>query len=113
MSFATIELNQHMLPVLLGLLLVSAAAWLFLSNRLYRALRDGYPDIYEALGNPGLFMRKSVATNIRILRFLFRRDYEKIKNPAVSRLCQGLRHIFIIYAICFGGCILLLLDKMP
>jgi len=112
MHQAAIELNRQMFPVFLGLLLTSAIAWLFLSNRLYNLLRKSFPELYEALGSPRLFRNKSGKTTIRVVRFIFRRDYETSKDPALIRLCQGLRYIFIIYAVCLGGCFLILLDKM-
>jgi hypothetical protein len=112
MHQAALELNQQMFPVFLVLLLTAAIAWLFLSNRLYKLLRRSFPELYKALGSPSLFLIKSGASNIKVVRFIFRRDHENSKSPAVIRLCQGLRYIFIIYMICLGGCILLLLDKM-
>ena len=105
-------LNQQMFPVFLGLLLTAAIAWLYLSARLYKLLRQSFPELYEALGSQRSFKVKSGTTNIRVVRFLFRRDYEMTRDPALIRLCQGLRFIFIIYAICLGGCILLLIDKI-
>ena len=112
MHQATIGLNRQMFPVFLGLLLAAAIAWLFLSSRLYKMLARNFPEVYESLGRPRLIRNKSGAVNIRVVRFLFRRDYETFEDAALIRLCQGLRYILIIYAICLGGSILLLLDKM-
>jgi hypothetical protein len=112
MHQAAIALNQQMFPVFLGLLLAAAIAWLFLSNRLYKTLEQSFPELYESLGSPRLFMNKRGAANIGLVRFLFRRDYGTIKDPALIRLCQGLRYIFIIYVICLGGCLLLLLENV-
>ena len=105
---AEIGLNQQMLPVFLVLLLAAAIAWLFLSRRLYDVLKYSYPGVYETLGSPKLFMKKSFATNYRVIMFLFRREYESTDDDVI-RLCQGLRYIFIIYVICFLGSLILLL----
>ena len=112
LKFAAIGLNQQMLPVFFGLLLAAAAAWLFLSNRFYKVLRYNYPGLYERLGCPKLFMKKSLAVNFRVLKFIFRCDHETAVDPAVIRLCHGLRSLFCIYVICLAGCLLLLFGKL-
>jgi hypothetical protein len=106
-----IGLNQQMLPVFLGLMFVAAIAWIFLSKKLYNVMRLDYPSVYDKLGCPKLVMKKSIATNYRVVMFLFRSEYELTDDVDVIRLCQGLRYIFIIYVICFLGCLLLILDK--
>lgn len=111
LHLAEIGLNQQMLPVFLVLLLAAAIAWLFLSRRLYDILKYSYPKIYETLGSPKLFMKKSFATNYRVIMFLFRHEYESTDDDVI-RLCQGLRYIFIIYVICLLGSLILLLDKI-
>jgi len=109
---AAIGLNQQMFPVFLGLLLTAVIIWFYLSSRLYKILKQSFPKLYDALGNPRHFKTERGATNIRVVRFLLRRDYETANDPELIRLCQGLRYIIIIYAVCLGGCLLLLLDKM-
>ena len=110
-QLAGVDLNQQMLPVFLGLMLVAAIAWIFLSRKLYNVVKHDYPSVYDKLGCPKLVMKKSFATNYRVLMFLFRREYVSTADIDVIRLCQGLRYIFIIYLICFLGCLLLILDK--
>ena len=112
MQYAAIGFNKQMLPVFLGLLLAASVAWLFLSNRLYRELRRNHPWLYETLGGPGLFMRKSFAVNFRVIRFVFKRDYGTDVAPAVIRLCHGLRSLFCIYIICLTGCLLILFAEL-
>ena len=112
LQIASIGLNQQMFPVFLGLLLVSAIVWIFLSRHLYDMLKHGHPRIHEALGNPKMVLQKSSATNFKVVMFLFRRNYELTDDVDLIRLCQGLRYIFIIYVICFLGCLVLLFDKI-
>jgi hypothetical protein len=109
---AAIGLNQQMLPVFLGLLFAATIAWIFLSSRLYTELRQNNPRLYEKLGKPKFFMKKSFTTNVRVIRFLLKRDYEATDDNLVIRLCQGLRSLFFIYIICLAGCLILLFDKM-
>jgi hypothetical protein len=112
LCLAEIGLNQQMLPVFLGILLVAAISWIFLSRRLYDVLKHNYPGIYEGLGNPKLLMRKSLTTNYRVIMFLLKRTYETTDDLNVIRLCRGLRYIFYIYVISFTGCLMLLFDKI-
>lgn len=112
LQLAETGLNQAMLPVFLGILFAAAIAWLFLSRRLYELLRHDYPQIYETLGSPKLFMQNSLTTNYRVIRYILRRNFESTGSPEVIRLCSGLRYIFIIYIVCFAGSIILLLDRM-
>jgi hypothetical protein len=107
-----VGLNQQMLPVFLALMLAAAIAWIFLSKKLYDVMKYDYPRVYEKLGCPKLVMKKSFATNYRVVMFLFRREYVSTADIDVIRLCHGLRYIFIIYVICFLGCLLLILDKI-
>lgn len=111
MHLAAVDLNQQMLPVFLVLMLAAAIAWFFLSNRLYTELRLNYPRLYETLGSPKFFMKKSLTTNSRVIKFIFKHNLEATVEPGVIRLCQGLRSLFYIYIICLTGCLVLLLDK--
>jgi hypothetical protein len=112
MQFAEVNLNQEMLPVFLALMAAAAIAWFFLSNRLYTELRLNYPRLYKTLGSPKLFMKKSLATNVKVIRFILKDADVTMVEPEVRRLCQGLRSLFYIYMICLAGSLLLLLEKM-
>jgi len=108
-EFAAIGINRQMLPVFLGLLLVVSIAWIFLSNRLYSALEQKYPSLYGKLGSPNFFMPRSIVTNLKVIRFLLKREFEKLNDPQVVRLCDGLRALLYIYAVCLAGCFIVLL----
>ena len=109
---AGIGVNQEMFPVFWTLLLAAAVAWLFLSRRLYDILKVNYPGVYNSLGSPKLHMRKSIATNHRVIMFVLRRNYESTNSIEVIRLCQGLRYILFIFLISLAGCVILLADSL-
>ena len=111
MHYAAIDLNQQMLPVFLVLMLAAAIAWFFLNNRLYTELRLNYPLLYETFGSPKFFMKKSLTTNFKVIRYILKPNFEAAVEPEVIRLCQGLRSLFYIYIICLTGCLIILLDK--
>jgi hypothetical protein len=105
-------LNQQMFPVFLGLLLAAAVAWIYVSSRLYTELRQNHPGLYRKLGSPRLVMKKSLATNYRVIKFLFRPEQETPLDPALVQLCRGLRSLLYIYLFCLVGSLLLLLDRL-
>lgn len=112
MLLGAIGINQQMLPVFLGLMLATAIAWLFVSNRLYAELRRNYPLLYESLGSPRFFMKKSIAANVRVIRFLFMKNDNSSLDRSILRMCQGLRSLLYIYIVCLAGCMVLLLKKI-
>ena len=112
MAYAAVGLNHDMMPVFLGLMLASVIAWFFLSSRLYAELREKYPLLYDKLGRPRLFMKKSIAANFKVARFLLRREYAAVNNPGLARLCQGLRSLFCLYLVCLVGALFLLADRL-
>lgn len=99
-----------MFPVFLGLMIVSTAAWLFLSKRLNHQLAKNYPDIYEALGKPKTVMRKSMRKNLLVLHFIFNGHKHEIVDAGIKRLCEGLCSLLVLYGFCLFGCLVLLLD---
>ena len=103
-----IGINQEMLPVLWGLMLVASIAWLFLSNRLLNILKENHEGIYKKLGEPGLIKRKKITGNSVIITFLLQRGYEQLNDDKVTFLCRGLRNILFIFIFCLSGCLIIL-----
>ena len=110
-QLAGLELNQQMLPVLLGLLLVTGIAWIFLSSRLYGRLQQNYPGFYKKLGSPQPLIHRSFIANYRIFGFLFKPDHGIPLDSEIKRLAQGLRALFCIYLICLAGSVVLLIQR--
>ena len=103
-------MNQQMFPVFLGLMGVSAAAWFFMTKRLYQQLKSRHPDIYESLGSPTPRVKRGGHSNILVIRFILFDYKQQTDDPAVQRLCQGLRSVLSIFIICLLGCVVLLVN---
>ena len=99
-----------MFPVFLGLMGVSTAAWFFLTKRLYQQLKSRHPDVYESLGSPKPTVKRGGHSNILVIRFILSDYKQETDDPAVQRLCQGLRSILFIFTICLLGCVVLLIN---
>jgi hypothetical protein len=110
-QFAGLELNQQMLPVFLGLLLVTAVAWFFLSGKFYAQLRQNYPDLNKKLGSPRPFVQKSFLTNFKFIGFLFKDKHNIPLNSEIKGLMQGLKTLFCMYLFCLTGSVILLLER--
>lgn len=110
-QFAGLELNQRMLPVFLGLLLVTAVAWFFISGKFYGQLQQNYPDLYKKLGSPRPFAQKSYLTNFKVIGFLFRDGHHIPLDSEIKGLMQGLKALFCIYLFCVAGSVILLLER--
>ena len=105
-------MNQQMFPVFLGLMIGSTAAWFFLSKRLYDQLKNHHPDIFESLGCPEPVVKRRGDSNILVIRFILYDYKRQTDDPSLLRLCEGLRYILLIFAICLLGCAVLLVNFM-
>ena len=103
-------MNQQMFPVFLGLMIISTAAWFFLTKRLIQHLKANHADIYESLGNPELSAKRGGLSNILVIRYILFEHKSRTNDPVILKLCQGLVSLLIIFAICLFGCVLLLMD---
>lgn len=103
-------MNQQMFPVFLGLMIVSTTAWFFLSKRLLDQLKNQHPGIFESLGSPKPVVKRRADTNILIIRFILHDYKRQTDDPSLHRLCEGLRYILLIFAICLLGCAVLLVN---
>ena len=99
-----------MFPVFLGLMIVSTTAWFFLSKRLYEHLKNQHPDIFESLGSPEPAVKRRGNSNILVIRFILHDYKQQTDDPSLLRLCEGLRYILLIFAICLLGCVVILVD---
>lgn len=109
MQQAGIELNQQMLPVFLVLLVVTTAAWLFISARLYHELRKRQLTANQKPGKPGL-VKYGIFTNFRVISLVCRQNNKNEIDKVLLTLCQGLRLLLWVYLVCLAGTIILLLN---
>jgi len=85
------------------LLLVPTAV---LSVRMWRMLRDRYPETWENLGEPKM-SRLSIEMSSRLATFVKRGEYESLGDPDVRWCARGLRIAERIYSAGFVALILL------
>ncbi len=70
--------------------------------RMYSYLRRIHHAEWVRLGEPSLFLNNSIRNNQRCLRFLLRREYLPIGDPALTALCDTRRVVVIAGFVVFG-----------
>jgi hypothetical protein len=53
------------------------------------------------MGKPSLIMNNSISNNISFMKFLFKREWKELNDPALSTLGQSMLVFFAIYTIGF------------
>jgi len=56
--------------------------YLFKVHKLFGYLKDKEPETWKNLGRPHLFFNNTPITGFKFLRFLYRKDYLILANPA-------------------------------
>ena len=72
----------------------------YLNYRLLRLLKEKHTDIWDELGRPD-FLRNSIKNNLKVLKFLQTRQYAKLNNPKLSKICVALYNYSIAYLLFF------------
>ena len=91
---------------LFGILLCAAIFGLYLSHRVYKALESRHPEKFKMMGKPSLLMNNSVANNLLFTRYLFKREWRELDDPALSKLSALVLVYFVMYIFGFGYLIL-------
>jgi hypothetical protein len=65
---------------------VVIAVYLVLCVVLFGYLKRNHTIAWEKLGSPSLFWNNSPRNNVLFLRFLLRRDYEKLNDATLTRM---------------------------
>jgi hypothetical protein len=77
----------------LGLMIafgLSVASWLWRVSQLYRSLEQRHPRMYEQIGRPTMHPTDPNRSGRWLLRFLARKEYAALDDPALDRLCRYL-----------------------
>ena len=91
-------------PIIFVSLMILAVIGLLMYWSFLRRLKEGYPDVWQELGEPSLIMNNSIKNGLRTQSFLMRREYEKLNDPEFVRFCGHLRTFNISYIVYFIIC---------
>lgn len=88
-------------PIFFGILLCSAFVWFFLCYRFFKILETRHFEEYEAMGKPSLIMNNSLSSNIKLMKFLFKRKWRELDDSELAKLSRLMLVFFVIYMIGF------------
>jgi hypothetical protein len=77
-------------------LVVSVAVYLISVVKLLSRLRQRYPTVYESLGSPSLFTNNSPRNNLKLLGWLYRRDYSDLGDIDTERSADRVRFMLLV-----------------
>ncbi len=105
-------MNELILPISFGVLFVAVLAGFIPSYKMHKIFRVRHQNLWEKLGKPTMILNNSIANNLSVLRFLWKKEYEKTKDSELIAVCRFNRIYFQIYLIFFGIVLLVFLWKI-
>lgn len=93
-------------PLVFVLFLLATIVWLFHCRRLFALLEARHREKYEAMHTPDLTSNSTFSGSAALLKFLFRREWEALDDPALDALCRRLRVLFVVCVLAFASLLL-------
>ncbi len=90
--------------ILFVVLFASVFLWFFLVWRLFNILKEDHPEKFESMGSPTLFCNNSPRTSVKLMKFIFKRQYLELESSRVLKL----GNVMFAFAIIYIGLFLLL-----
>lgn len=81
----------------------------YFMNRLLKMLREKHSLVWTNLGSPTLFLNNSIKNGWATLRFIYKKEYTRLADPMISKLC---RTVFILHMISYATFALLLISSL-
>jgi hypothetical protein len=75
--------------------------WLGLCWWVFRRPKTQHSATFRALGSPSLFWNNSLRTGWSFMRFLYRSEWKDLDDPILSRVCQFMSVLFVLYVLLF------------
>jgi hypothetical protein len=88
--------------VLLVVQALGTLVYLFLIARMFSYLESHHADVYEALGNPSLFLNNSIQNNRLVLGWLWREEYSDIADVECVHRARTVRKLLIALSVNFA-----------
>ena len=106
-------MNESLYFTLFAVLAVMVFVWFGLCIWTFRRLEKSHPEKYHEMGRPSLLLRNNLETNWQFLRFIWRRDYQALNDPPLTRRCKVMKVFFCIYCMIFVSIFFLIFTGMP
>jgi len=83
------------MPYLFILLILLALGGILINRSLYGKLKSTHPDVYKTLGEPTIFLNNSIKNSLLVNKFIWKRQYLKLRDKKTVRFCD----LVLIYSI--------------
>ena len=93
---------QRALPFLFAVNVGAVVLGFILTARIQKMLRERHPLIYAAMGSPTLIMNNTISNNIAFTKFLLKREYCRIDDESLFKLCNSTYWFFCGYLVYFA-----------
>jgi hypothetical protein len=100
------EIAALVLVVLFAAQVVGTVTYLFLVGRLFSRLENEHAIVHESLGSPSLFLNNSIQNNTRVLRWLWRREFEELGDPETVASASVVRTLLVALSVNFAALLL-------
>ena len=87
---------SHVPYLVMGLMISVGIATYFITRPFHAEIQTFSPDVWRALGEPGLNSASSFKAEIKYLRFIIGRHYKVLGNATIARLGDQLLICFIV-----------------
>ena len=86
---------------LILIMLIMLPVWFLLLSRVLNYLKEKHSEIWSSLGSPGLIKNNTVSSNLLLMGFLGKKEYEKVGDVELENKYSVLRRFFGVYMIVF------------
>lgn len=76
-----------------------ALAYMLVMHFLFARLASRHAATWEEIGSPQFLSGLHLATMLRVLRFLARRDYVELNDPVAARLALGASVLLVVIVV--------------
>lgn len=95
--------------ILFSILMLAVVIGLGVHHVFLRRLRLKHPETWVALGSPSLILNNSIQNGFAVMRFLWKRQYKSLNDPALTKLCNFIVVYSTVYIVFFVGVIIFFL----
>ena len=97
------------MPVLFSLLMILCVTGFIFHYIFLKRMKMKFPEIWQELGKPTLFLNNTIQNGLRVQKFLIRREYRTLSDENFIRFCDRLRLFGFGYLLFFGFYIVIFL----
>jgi len=96
------EAGAAVLIVIFAFQFAGTILYLVLVRKLLSRLETNHTATWQELGVPSLFLNNNPRNNLLVLRFLWKRQYLSLQDPAITQLASRVRGLVLVLLVSFG-----------